>query len=193
MAYLSFYKNFENHTLIEIFPKWSTEGASSDQAKLSASRMKFFENLYSLTNMDNRLDNICTSNESWNQFKLIFGIEKYCFIKRICKNSFFQIFDRVFMRKKFFKHKIFQFCLHNHKKFYFPLVVNTKQIKYIIFCLNKVHFLRLKRTYHFGPKNRCMYLFFLSTLRPCALCNFVIYVSHSFFRIKGYGFSQGYV
>ena len=60
------------------FSKFGTKVTSSDQARLLASRIKKFLTIHDFWS----IWTIYTSNESWNYLKFIFGIEKYCFIKR---------------------------------------------------------------------------------------------------------------
>ena len=58
---------------------------------------------------------IYTSNESWNHFKLINGIEKWYFIENNCKNWFFPNIWFGFSEKKNSKAKFFKSFLYDPK------------------------------------------------------------------------------
>ena len=100
---LSFFKNFVNHTVIQRFLKVGHRSNSSDNPKFSAFRRTKNLKIYNLL----PIWTIHTSNESWNPCKLIFGIEKYCLIKKICcfQNLLFNFYERIFNRQRYV-HKV---------------------------------------------------------------------------------------
>ena len=85
LAYLFFYKIFENPSVIQNFSKMGYQSILVWPSQIMSFTLWNFLKIYHFW----PIWTIYALNESWNHFKLINGIEKRYFIENNCENCFF--------------------------------------------------------------------------------------------------------